>query len=396
MTLVNGTVWQFNGTNWYGTTTPGSWPLGGNPTSPLSAVNIPGLVTATAYKISASAQNSTGTGPFSAQITETTTTTAAGAFTVSGGVLLKGGNPFLMKGVAILPDANPPSAATIQSKIPGCNALNWASGQYHGNGFHDFDPPDSWYSQIDTYLAAGLIVMISDYQPSAVTVRTGQDAQNAFAWYAKIAGHYQTNPNIMFTTQNEPGDPDNGASIDAYHRGVYNAVRNTAGNAVSMIWFESSNSNSYPTYVGPLTASTYNNMTLVGWNIHQYPWTARRDGLFVQGTTQAQFNTYALSVMPTYQNFTHSLDGVMPCIMGEGGNASDGNTYDDFKVNNKDAVVESYLEILRTAFGGFSGVFPWLWNYGGGGTTGSDQIVDNNGNIVPMGSQVAARYAQTP
>jgi hypothetical protein len=72
MTLVNGVVWQFNGTSWFSTTTPGTW-AGPTPTSPLATgVTITGLPSGTVENVRAFASNTSGNGPTSAPIQMTT------------------------------------------------------------------------------------------------------------------------------------------------------------------------------------------------------------------------------------------------------------------------------------------------------------------------------------
>ena len=308
---------------------------------------------------------------------------------ISGGqIIAPSGAVFIGKGFAVLPDGNTtPKGSVLKTQMPGANFINWAAGQLNGGGYTNFNPPDPWYSQIDDFLANGFMVMISDYTPGQPTVRTGGDAQGAFNWYAAIAAHYKTQPNVCFTTQNEAYDDGKGG-MDAYHRGVYNAVRNAGSNA--LIFFEIANGN--PGNLGGLNSASYSNMSNVGWNIHVYPWeygSVSKD--------QGSFNNYVLSEIAHMQAFTRSADGVMPVIMGEGGNASDGNNIDDYQLNGKFGAVESFLECTRTAAGGFSAFAAWLWNYNNEGTFGADMLSSNGTTVnTAMGSQVQARCAQVP
>ena len=116
MVLVAGTVWQFNGTNWYGTTTPGSWPLGGNTTSPLS-VTITGLANPQSYNIEVEVSNTTGQGIPCTPITAATSDHRRTSPLSQGKIIGLDGNPFIAKGICMT-DTSIVSASQAIASFP--------------------------------------------------------------------------------------------------------------------------------------------------------------------------------------------------------------------------------------------------------------------------------------
>jgi hypothetical protein len=328
---------------------------------------------------------------------------SAQTFTISGGQLLRNGTPFQLLGFALMPDnsPSPPDGATIATQFPGTNFINWASGQNNSGGYRDFVPASNWFSQVNEYLAHGLIVMISDYTPGGPNCHVGSDAQGAFNWYAQWATQYANKANVMFTTQNECVNFQNGGStaITQYMQGVYNAIRNaetTAGGVKHVIWMEPANDQQNCSTIGNLDPSIFSTMTNVGWNMHTYPWNypgGQQNNCGGSGTALSDYTNALRKEVGLLQGFARSADGVMPVLMGEGGNSTSGPV-DDRSINGLYATVNAWLSQTGVA-GGIVGFAAWIHDYDATQEGDSDRlwIVQSNTLSHPYGTQVAARIA---
>jgi hypothetical protein len=90
-----------------------------------------------------------------------------------------------------------------------------------------------------------------------------------------------------------------------------------------------------------------------------------------------------------WQNFGHSLDGVMPVVNGETGNATSGNggPIDDPFVNGKFIMTQATLDAMGKN-PGLAGNLYWLHDWHGGGGNADTLVV--NGALTQWGQQVAA------
>ena len=114
-------------------------------------------------------------------------------------------------------------------------------------------------------------------------------------------------------------------------------------------------------------------------------------GKFNMGSgNQASYDSTLESDVAMFQNFAHSADGVMPVLVGEGGNSTAGNNapVDDPIVNGKFAVTQAILDTAGVA-GGTTGYEMWLHDWHGTGGD-ADELVDSNGALSTYGQQVAA------
>jgi hypothetical protein len=181
----------------------------------------------------------------------------------------------------------------------------------------------------------------------------------------------------MWTTENEVSGDQTAEQV-----GIYNAIRGAGNNGI--IFFEPSDGNPSAAPILP-APSTYANMTGVGWNFHVYPWE-----FDASQTSQSYYDNLVKGFVSNFQNYAHSADGVMPVIIGEAGNSTDGNNgpVDDPIVNRKFAATQAVLDVAGQP-GGTSGYDMWLYNWHGSGGD-ADTLVNANETLTDYGQQVSA------
>jgi Cellulase (glycosyl hydrolase family 5) len=311
------------------------------------------------------------------------TPTGANDFAVQEGQIIGPDlRPFVVRGIAVLDsEMSTTSPATIISQFPGINTVNLAIGA-DGNGYATAQSNGAIIDWVNAATSKGLVVILSDYVPGQPQVRGGGDLQASLDWYGSLAKTFANNPNVMWTTENEVG-----GNLGPMEQGIYNAIRGAGNNG--LIFMEAQDGNA--TSTNGLDPGIYANMTGVGWNIHAYPWE------FDTGSgNQASYDATLKGYVARFQNFAHSADGVMPVLIGEGGNSTSGNGIapDDPIVNGKFAVTQSILETAGEA-GGTSGYEIWLHDWHGSPGDG-DELVSANGTLTDYGQQVAAAIAAGP
>jgi hypothetical protein len=302
----------------------------------------------------------------------------AGALTVAGGQILQGGSPFLLSGISVLystSSAAPATPASIRALYPTATSLMLALGADSG-GYPSAPSNAAITAWVRAANAAGFRVGLSDYVPGQPQVRSGSDLTNSCNWYAALA-QACTGLEVFWTTENEVG-----GTLDAMFAAVYGAIRG-AGDS-NLILMEVPGGN--PGQTGGMSPSTFGSMHTVGWNVHFYPWA------FTGLSSQADFDARAQGYVNTLRNFAQSADGVMPVVMGEGGNATSGNggPIDDPVINGKFATVQATLDLLGKS-GGLSGALFWLHDWDG--TTGDADTLVVNGQLTQYGQQVATGFA---
>ncbi len=305
-------------------------------------------------------------------------------FSISNGQIIgPNGQPFIVKGIAVLDsEMSTTSAASIISQFPGINAINLAVGA-DGNGYATAQSNAAIIAWVDQATALGLVVTISDYVPGQPQARTGADLQASLNWYSSMAKAFAGNPNVWWTTENEVS-----GNLAAEQQGIYNAIRGAGNN--SLIFMEAQDGNA--TTTSGLDPSIYANMTGIGWNIHAYPWEFN-----TSSTNQADYDNTLKNYVSSFQNFAHSQDGVMPVLMGEGGNSTSGNGVapDDPVVNGKFAVTQAITDTAG-ASGGIAGYLMWLHDWHGY-PGDSDTLVNiSNNTLTDFGAQIAAAMAGSP
>jgi hypothetical protein len=388
-------AWQLNNAgNWYSQNIPAS-PFNWNgpvTISPLTSpgVAITGLMPNTQYNVQVYASNSVGAGPVDGPITVSTLASPTGQFSIAGGrVISPSGNPFITKGVGMTDQSMIPASELI-ARIPGLNVVNFALGSETGGlggGYQAAIPNSQIFSWTDDAIARGLVVILSDYPAGQPPARSGQDLTNCCNWYATLAAHYVGQPNVWWTTENEAS-----SDINNYWTQVYNAIRGTGNKG--LIWLEGDFGNFQ--FTGTANGATYAGMTGVGFNVHSYE---------VSGaSTQAQADSAKIGWISNWQALGHSLDGVMPVFMGEGGNGSDGTDIADPFVNGSYISVKATDDLCVNAGAGtFAGYTYWVTQYNSGGYTGPADVIIEAGTLggsntltSPYGQQIANQIAVHP
>jgi hypothetical protein len=273
----------------------------------------------------------------------------------------------------------PATPASIRALFPNTNAIMLALGA-DGGGYTSAPSNAAIVSYVQQANAAGFWVGLSDYVPGQPQVRSGQDLTNSLAWYGALAKAC-LGLKVYWTTENEVG-----GTLDTMFAGVYAAVRGAGDN--SLIFLEVQDGN--PGSTSGMSAGTFADMTGVGLNVHFYPWAFTGKS----GNTQAGYDATAMGYVNTLKSFAQSKDGVMPVIMGEGGNATSGNNgpIDDATINGKFATVQATLDSLKP--GGLSGAMFWLHDWQGGGGDADTLVV--GGALTQYGQQVATGFAAIP
>lgn len=234
MLLISGTVWQFNGTNWYSTITPGSW-SGGVPTSPLSSpgVTITGLANPQSYNIEVEVSNGSGQGnPCTPIAAATQTIVPSTNFSISNGkVLAPTGSVWICRGVDNYFIDNNGGAgnqyttiadhATIAGNFPGINTFK--AGLLAQHTYSDILPYIT-----DWVTNNSCLLIIANYMYGAQYPANSSRFAGDATTFASIANGAVGNPFVWFESENEVqngGAPGSGNTVDDEHLNHYNAVR---------------------------------------------------------------------------------------------------------------------------------------------------------------------------
>lgn len=318
-----------------------------------------------------------------------------GALSVSNGVILLDGQPFVFIGIAVLYSDDSPTPATpasIRTLFPAANTIMLALGA-DGNGYADAPSNAAILAYVVAANAAGFWVGLSDYVSGQPPVRSGADLANSLLWYSALAAE-TSNCKVFWTTENEVS-----GNLDAMVMGVYNAIRG-AGNG-GLILIEPNlqvTGNSPPTTITDLSPGVVSGMNRVCWNFHCYPWLYLAPLVSPAFTTQSQFNDQTQNYAGVFSLHGQSLDGVMPVVMGEGGNATQGNggPIDDPIIGGVFATVQSWLNAIGNPVflptdPGLSGGIAWIHDWFG--ETGDADTLVVSGALTTYGTQVEAGFA---
>lgn len=285
------------------------------------------------------------TPPTSTNTPTTPTPTATGNFRVANGKIYDPqGNVFFARGINI---GDPNIGQSVLDLFPGITFVRFAIGSYQ---------PPSYFQNIVNTLTAKKVVVEIEYHPWPLT-RANPDATEA-QWYASLAQAYKNNPYVWFGTMNEPqnGYGADEANITAEQVSVYNAIRGTGSQAIVML--EAGVGAGNPQTVGAgsgLTEASYATMHNVVWDLHFYAWVANGS------MDQNYMNSLLLGSPSSHAGVAaaqtiRSANGIIPVIVGEFGNSTDGATI-DANGNQVISAVTSYGPTIGT-----SGYAAWHWH----------------------------------
>jgi uncharacterized membrane protein YgcG len=290
----------------------------------------------------------------------------SGGFSVSSGQIIgPDGSPFVARGVDC-DDSIP--ASQVTPLFPGLNFVrlptsNWPSAS-------------DLQAEVTSFTSAGIVVEIEDHPWPEVAPYTGSDLASETSWYASLASAFNGNPYVWFGTMNEPqtayGSAE--AAISVQEAAIYGAIRGTGNNTIIMMELMGGGN---PGTIGAgfgMTPSTYSSMTGIVWDFHFYGWDSG------YSTDQATVNAALLGSASSgdgilaAQTIT-SADGVVPVLIGEYGNSTDGQ--------NVDPNWTQVLTAVET-----SGYGSAAWEVGVGGVA---DVLVSGGSLTAYG-QIVAQY----
>jgi hypothetical protein len=292
-----------------------------------------------------------------------------GAFTVQNGQIIgPDGKPFIARGINIM-HGNDPSASAVQNLFAGVNFIRLA--------IYNFDDPNSLASEVNDFTSKGIVVELENHLDSnganngggQGSVYSGAQLATEQAWYASVGKAFASNPYVWFGTKNEPPSSDQ-AALSKWEGQTYDTIRGAGNNNPVML-----ESACDPTNLcnSGFTKSIFASMKNVIWDKHFYNWLTNSADV---NTNIAMIDKMAASLQP----FT-SADGVMPIIIGEYGNSTDGQTIDA----GGDASVQA---VINEGGAGKIGSAAWAW---GPGNPGDGLTTDSSGGARsnPYGDEVA-------
>jgi hypothetical protein len=303
-------------------------------------------------------------------------------FTVSNGKIYDpNGQEFVAAGINVMgfDIGSSPSAEKLQSEFPGINFLRLA--------IYNYDSPDSLSAYVNDLTSHGIVVELENHASSdgqnrggsTGTIFTGQTLQNEQDWYSQVAAAFKNNPMVWFGTNNEPSDIDasgnhNPGALSDWQKTTYDSVRN-AGNT-NPIMLEASSWGPGGTNVD-FKASDYSDMHNVIWDAHYYGW-------LTKGANDQESANSTLSAIVSDTHAITGADGIMPVIIGEFGNSTDGQSIDANGTQTVQAVIDSGL-----------GSAAWAYGSGGpgDGLTSGDSLSDYGKQVE---SGIAAKAASAP
>ncbi len=289
------------------------------------------------------------------------------------------GRPFLAKGVGVM-EGQEPSAATLQSHIPGINFVRYA--------IYDYASPQALSAYVTSLTSAGIVVELEDHNNnagnaggSAGTIFTGQTLATELDWYSAIGAYFKSNSSVWFGTNNEPSEVNaNGqtdpSALSAWQQQTYQAVRG-AGND-NPILLELNGWADPASFGQGYSAADYTAMYNIIWDLHFYGWLTNFN------TDVGANESFLQAAVKQAEQFTSSGGMKIPVIIGEYGNSTTGLSIDP----NGTQVVQA---VQRAALSGtILGTAAWAYSAGNPG----DGLLTQGGVLSSYGQQVANYVAQ--
>jgi hypothetical protein len=280
---------------------------------------------------------------------------------------------FVARGINIRPEDMVTVARTVTTLFPGINFIRLAID----NG--TYPKPASLESFVTQMTSQHIVVEIEDHPwPSPGTYK-GVKLEAESKWYASLADAFKDNPYVWFGTMNEPSATPYGpalAAITVQEVATYEAIRGTGSQAIILLQL---NGGGNPGSVGAafgMTASAYSKMANIVWDVHYYGW-GSKFSTDPAAVTEALMGSakggYGIEAAQTIRGG----DGIVPVIIGEFGDSTDGTKIDA----NGWQVIEA---VLKSGYG----FAAWAWESASAG----DRLT-LHGQLTPFGHRVAAGIA---
>jgi len=239
--------------------------------------------------------------------------------------------------------------------------------------------PDVLANTVEWLTARGVVVEIGNWF-TWPAVCVGDQLVVECNWYRDLANRYKSNNRVWFSTCNEPQDTYIGlpaGSVTAEHCAVYDAIRGTGSNAmIGLVPIGGCIANG-------LDFSKYGHMRNVHFDSHYYNWLANY-------SNDLEYNKQCLRNTIADQRRIVSADGVIPSIVGEFGNATDGAHVDA----GGWGAVQAALEVGDFEESGTGAFCCPYWLYSMGGAPGADHIYEQPAvtALTAYGAQVQAHF----
>lgn len=304
-----------------------------------------------------------------------------GKFSVSGGKIIgPNGQPWFGRGVntgyglnadqSTMNTLCPTSACTpLVSTFPGINFIRFTM-------FQTYPDPNIYANWVAWTKALGIVTVFENHQNNNL-VYTGSQLTTESNWYAAMAARYKDEPYVMYESINEPGNNDSPQQV-----ATQNAIRGAGSNQI--VIHQAGVGGGNPGTVGAgcsngLNASSYSSMTNIVWDLHSYNWTSN------MSTDQPTVDAALLGSVAGCKGILgaqsiRSADGLVPVIIGEFGNSTNGADIDAGGVQTVAAVLKSQ---------DISGYQAWAWAPGGSGDVMLNSINGGQNNLTAYGKQVA-------
>lgn len=298
-------------------------------------------------------------------------------FTVANGQILDlNGKPWAGAGLNVNVEQCPEAQEWMLKLFPGTRFVRMP--------FHGYTSPSDGGLQafVKWATAQQIVVKLEDHTGISKPPYTGAQLAAQLAWYKAIAAAFKDNPWVWFGSPNEPG-PDDRSAVSNQHKQVYDAIRGTDNQTIIAMCLPGGGNPGTIGVAGGMTASLYATMKAVVWDLHQYGW------LSGKSTNQATVNAALAGEASKGTGIAaaqsiRSADGIMPVIIGEYGDSTDGATKDA----NGDQVITAVSN---------SGLVSaaWAWRPGGKADILTVAGSAQNGPTLtdPFGKRIAAVIA---